>query len=74
MAEMDFNSPTWRALSEHLAREQAKLLDRLANPSVDFPTTQHLRGQIEALRRIAALSTPDEPLPVIQTGARFGIS
>lgn len=60
--KIDRNSLSWKAVEDFCHAEIAKLQDRLSLRGLDPVETEFLRGQIDALRSVAAL-TEDDRLP-----------
>jgi len=69
--DIDIHSSTWRAVAEAARAHIAEAQDQLELPGLDPVTTEKLRGEILAMRRILALPEPRR-MPVVQTDT-YGI-
>lgn len=52
------NSPTWRAIHDHVTAEIEKARVRIETPGMASVETENLRGAIAALRRLIAQDHP----------------
>lgn len=55
---IDFNSPTWRAVSAHAQERIASLREKNDSPSMDAIRTAETRGRIAAWKELLALDKP----------------
>lgn len=55
---VDFNSPTWRAVSVHAQKQIATLREKNDSPSMDAIRTAETRGRIAAWKELLALNKP----------------
>jgi len=55
---LEFNSPTWRAVSAHANAQIATLREKNDSPSMDAIRTAETRGRIAAWKELLALDKP----------------
>lgn len=60
---LDFNSPTWIALTEHIGKELITAGKALEIKGTDPVATEFERGRIKALRTILDLAKPSKLIP-----------
>ncbi|MEK9721984.1 MAG: hypothetical protein VW405_00690 [Rhodospirillaceae bacterium] len=64
MAEIDFQSETWRALQEQAAERIESYRTRLEKEGLSLEETERLRGRIAELRALLALAKPKPQFPL----------
>jgi len=63
MSGIDIHSLTWRTIESWVKKEIETARDQLEAPGRGQESTEDLRGQIHALRRVLALAKPKEVFP-----------
>lgn len=58
---LEIYSPTWIVLAEWGRAEIAKLQTQIEVQGLDPIKTEFIRGRIDQLRKVLALSTPEQP-------------
>ena len=61
LGPQDFDTPTWRRLVAHLARDREKLIADLIRPQTDETATHRLRGRIKQIDELLALPVKTAP-------------
>jgi len=56
--ELDFTSPTWRALAKHAEQQLTTLRSKNDSPTLDAVRTAELRGRIATWKELLALAQP----------------
>lgn len=64
---IDRDSDTWREVAEFVQSKRDRGMQTLESPALDFPTTQFVRGQVQALAEVLALPNLQQQLPVLST-------
>lgn len=59
MNAIDFTSPTWKGIKEHLKTRLEQQRERNDSAKLDSVTTAHIRGRIAELKDLIALQ--DQP-------------
>lgn len=61
---IDTDSETWRDVMAYLDAETPLVMSQLVSPSLDFPTTQFVRGKLHALTTLAVLPDRQNATPL----------
>lgn len=63
LSQIDFNSPTWRAVGQRLRTERDVLRARVECNGLDHSATQYLRGRIHQINDLIAIEDSLPPSP-----------
>ena len=65
--EIDFNSPTWRAVERYAQQQITVLREKNDSQGLDVVRTADIRGRIAAWKELLALADP-APVPTADAG------
>jgi len=61
---ININEDSWIEVNNYIQEELKKCRKRLESESIDYSTTQYIRGKIFSLRKISHLPYEKEPIKI----------